>query len=230
MYWDASRANLEQAERWSIQALERGPNLADAHASRGLALTLTGNYENAEHEFRQAIALNPKLFEAHYLYARALVQQGRLVEAIESYREASRVRPEDFQSGFLMDGLLRKLGRDAEADAEIQEAVDRVRRHVDLNPDDARAFYLGAGGLFRLGLKDEALEWGRRAIAIDPTDPSVLYNTACLEAISGGHERAIELLEQAVQHGFSNREWVENDPDFDILRNSPRYQALMRRM
>ncbi|MFL5507861.1 MAG: protein kinase domain-containing protein [Gemmatimonadales bacterium] len=230
MYWDASRANLEQAERWSLQALERGPNLADAHASRGLALTLTGNYEDAEHEFRQAIALNPKLFEAHYLYARALVQQGRVEEAVQSYREAARVRPEDFQSGFLMDGLLRKLGRDAEADAAVREAVERVRRHVDLNPDDARAFYLGAGGLVRLGLRDEAQEWARRALAIDPADPSVLYNLACFEAVCGAHERAIDLLEQAVQHGFGNREWVENDPDFDILRDSPRYQALMQRM
>jgi len=57
-----------------------------------------------------------------------------------------------------------------------------------------------------------------------------LYNLACFEAVCGAHERAIDLLEQAVQHGFGNREWVENDPDFDILRDSPRYQTLMQRM
>ena len=42
-YWDASAANLEQAESASRKALELAPELAEAHAARGFALTLGGN-------------------------------------------------------------------------------------------------------------------------------------------------------------------------------------------
>jgi serine/threonine protein kinase/Flp pilus assembly protein TadD len=230
MYWDASRSNLEQAESYSARALELAPDLAEAHASRGLALTLSKQYAEAGHEFEQAIALNPNLYEAHYLYARALFQQGRHEQAAEAYREAWRVRPEDYQAPLLMDSALRQLGRDAEANARTRDAINLARRHLELNPDDARALYLGATGLMLLGDTAEAIDWSRRALAIDPTDSGVLYNVACVHAIADEGERAIDLLEQAVQAGFGHREWLENDSDLDRLRGNPRFEALLRKL
>src|SRR5256714_12492231 len=48
-------------------ALENG--LAEAHASRGLALSLEQRYDEAMAEFQKAIALHPNSFEGHYFYA-----------------------------------------------------------------------------------------------------------------------------------------------------------------
>ena len=86
MYWDGSHANLESADAYSRKALELGPELAEAHASRGLALSLSKRYPEAEREFATAIRLNPKLFEAHYFFARALFQQGKYAEAVRAVR------------------------------------------------------------------------------------------------------------------------------------------------
>ena len=98
MYWDASKANLEGADSYSRKALELGPEVAEAHASRGLALSLSKRYAEADLEFETAIRLNPKLFEAHYLFGRASFQQGKYPDAVQHYEEASRVRPEDYQA------------------------------------------------------------------------------------------------------------------------------------
>ena len=49
----------------SAKALALDDRLAEAHASRGLALSLTHRYEQATEEFERAIALDPNLFEAH---------------------------------------------------------------------------------------------------------------------------------------------------------------------
>src|ERR1041384_4528761 len=54
MYWDGSKANLEAADQGSRKALELGPDLAEAHASRGFALTLSRQYEEARREFETA--------------------------------------------------------------------------------------------------------------------------------------------------------------------------------
>src|SRR5438876_4151752 len=48
------------------KALALDPKLAEAHASRGVALSAGQRYDEAKAEFEQAIALNSNLFEAHY--------------------------------------------------------------------------------------------------------------------------------------------------------------------
>lgn len=230
MYWDGSRANLEGADNHSKKALELGPELAEAHASRGLALSLSKRSEEAEREFQTAIRLNPKLFEAHYFFARALFQQGKYTDAVGHYQEASRVRPEDYQTAFLVVPSLRSLNRGAEAEATLRRGVQLAEKHLELNPDDARALYLSAGALMQLGERQRGLEWGGRALALDPEDSGVLYNVACVYALGGQPDEALGCLEKAIENGFGHRAWLENDSDFDSIRALPRFQQLLERL
>src|SRR5512135_11005 len=230
MYWDASKANLEGADAYSSKALELAPELAEAHASRGFAVSLSRRYDEARREFETAIRLNPRLYEAHYLYARACFQEGHLEEAVRHYEEASRVRPEDYQAVLLMQSPLNGLGRKAEAQAALRRGLQVAEKHLELNPDDARALYLGAGALVQLGERERGLEWARRAFGIAPEDSGVLYNVACVYGLVGQTDDAIGCLEKAVQNGFGHREWLENDSDLDALRGDPRFEALRRKL
>ncbi len=230
MYWDGSRANLESADSASRKALDLDPELAEAHASRGFAVSLSRQHAEARTEFETALRLNPKLYEAHYLYARACFQEGKLEEAVQHYQDAARVRPEDYQALLLMQGPLTRLGRRAEVEATLRQGLRVAEKHLELNPDDARALYLGAGALVQLGERDRGLEWTKRASAIDPEDPGVLYNVACSYAQLAQADEAITCLQKAVQNGFGHREWLENDSDLDSLRNDPRFQALLKKL
>ncbi|MGH7701501.1 MAG: protein kinase domain-containing protein, partial [Gemmatimonadales bacterium] len=230
MYWDASRANLEQADSYSRKALELAPDLAEAHASRGQAVSLSQRYEEAEREFETAIRLNPNQFEAHYFYAQALFQQGKYELAVSQYQEASRVRPEDYQSVLLVVPSLRSLGRRAEADAAIRRGIQLAERHLEFNPDDARALLLGAGALILLGECGKSADWVARALALDPEDSGVLYNATCVYALGGETDQAIECLGQAIQKGFGDRAWLDSDSDLDSLRQDSRFQTLLRKL
>lgn len=70
------------------RALQLDAGLAEAHASRGLALSLCERYQEAMAELDQALALDSNLFEAHYFYARAFLTQGKLVEAATHFERA----------------------------------------------------------------------------------------------------------------------------------------------
>jgi TolB-like protein/Flp pilus assembly protein TadD len=230
MYWDASKANLEGADTYTRRALELGPEVAEAHASRGLALSLSKRYQEADQEFETAIRLNPNLYEAHYFYGRALFQQGKYADVVRCYAEAARVRPEDYQTRILAVPSLRRLGRTAEAEAMLRQGVELAQKHVELNPDDARALVLGGGVLMQIGEPAKALEWAERGIAVDPEDSSVLYNVACIYALGGKPQEALDCLDKAVRNGFGHREWLENDSDLDSLRQDPRFEALLKRL
>ena len=50
----------------SRKALELDAALAEAHAARGLAVSLEKKYDEAAKEFERAIELNPHFFFYHY--------------------------------------------------------------------------------------------------------------------------------------------------------------------
>jgi adenylate cyclase len=230
MYWDASKANLEDADAYSRKALELGLELAEAHASRVFAVSLRRQDDEARREFETAIRLNPKLYEAHYFDARACMPEGKLEEAVRHYEDAARARPKDYQAWILMQARLYMLGRREDGGAAIRTGLDVAERHLELNPDDARALYLGASALILLGDLARGRDWIERALAIDPDDPSVLYNAACGYALLGEPDAAISCLEKAVQNGFGHREWLENDSTLDSLRVNPRFEAVRRKL
>jgi Flp pilus assembly protein TadD len=226
-YWDSSKVILEGAETYSRKALELAPDLAEAHVSRGLALSYSKRYEEAEREFEFALRLDPKLFEAHYLYGRARFEQGKNAEAAQLFEEASRLRPDDYQAPVFRWQALVALGKKADAEACHRQALQVLERHVELNPEDSRALNLGGVVLARGGRGEQAREWVKRALAIDPEDSWMLYNTACFYAVQGERDEAIKCLEHALELGFGHRQWIEHDSDLDSLRDHHRFQALL---
>jgi non-specific serine/threonine protein kinase len=230
-YADSSESNLVDADEASRKALELDPDLAEAHASRGLSLSLGKNFDEAAVELEAAARLNPRLFEAYYFHARNCAQQGQHEKAAELFAKASEVRPEDYQCPAFVVQSLVGAGASPERIVEAaKRSIEIIERHVELNPDDARALYLGATSQIRIGQRERGLEWGRRALAIDPGDPMILYNVACVFSQGGEVEQALRMLERAVEHGFGHKAWIENDSDFDPLRKDPRFGELLAKM
>jgi TolB-like protein/Tfp pilus assembly protein PilF len=229
IYWGSNREHLEQAEAASEKALALDPDSAEAHAARGLAVSLSKRYDEAEHEFTVATRLNPNLFEPYYFNARACFQNGEFERAVQLFERAASIR-DDYQAHFFAAQSYAAMGRDSAAALGYRRALDATRRHLDLNPDDARAVTIGAVSLCRLGDKQLGLEWAQRAVAIDPEDAGVSYNVACLFALEGRHAEALGYLEDAVKGGFWHREWADKDPDLDSLRDHPRFKALIQNL
>jgi TolB-like protein/Tfp pilus assembly protein PilF len=228
MYAESSVSHRVQAEAASRLALELDPNLAQAHASRGLALSLSKRYEEAEKAFEAAIRLDPNLFEAYYFYARDSLAQGNMEKAVSSFEAACRVRPEDYQSPALLAQAYIGLGRKEEAIKAKWRALDLIETHLERNPEDARALYLGAAGLIELGKKEQGLEWARRALAMGPDDALILYNVACVYSHAHELDLALECLEKSISRGMAHKEWIAHDSDLDPLRDNPRFIALLK--
>ena len=53
------------------------------------------------------------------------------------------------------------------------------------------------------------------------------YNRACLDAICGNIDQAIELLRTALENKQTYVDWVLHDPDLDSLRDDERFKQLI---
>ncbi|HZJ01226.1 MAG TPA: protein kinase [Gemmatimonadaceae bacterium] len=226
-YYHASKENLDRAMSASKRALELSPHLAEAHASRGLAVSLTGQFDVAEREFQEAMRLDPKSFEAAYFYGRACNAVGKFAEAAKWFERAVTVRPDDFAAQNLLANCYGALGRVDDATSAMRRTYDAARKHLELNPDNPRALYMGALALRGLGEPEKALDWNRRAQRMEPDDPSVLYNVACVYAQLSIPDKAIDALSTAIDNGFGHWQWIEHDTDLDSLRNRPDFIALL---
>ncbi len=228
-YWESSDTHLRLAEAAGARAVELAPELAETHVARAVALSLNRRHDDADIEFQAALHRKPNLFEAHYHYSRHYRTQGRFEEAARWFESSSALRPEDYSIPALLSSVYVGLGRDDEARAAQQRALALSERRLKLVPDDERALYLGAGSLSSLGDSSRAREWAKRAVAMEPDDSAVLYNVACVYALLGLKDSAVDCLESAVKNGFGHWEWIEHDSDFESLRSHPRFQALVKR-
>ncbi|HYN80736.1 MAG TPA: protein kinase [Gemmatimonadaceae bacterium] len=228
-YFDATPANLARAESASRRAVELAPELAEAHASRGLALSLSSGFDEAEKEFQTAMRLDPKSFEAAYFYARACAAQGKAEEAAKWFERAIAVRPDDFAALTLLADIYKGIGRSEDSIRAARRGYDAARKHLELNPDNPRALYMGAADLTYLGESEKSREWNRRALAMEPDDPSVLYNIACNFAQEGQAEEAIAALGKAIDHGFGHWKWIDHDGSIDAIRAHSGFAALLKR-
>jgi hypothetical protein len=119
-----------------------------------------------------------------------------------------------------------EAGRSAEASAAIHSAVDRLRRSVELTPNDADAQALFANALIGLAfttpdgfraVRDELTRARRKAVELGPTNPRVVLMDAGMvfgspPAAGGSQEKGVQRWLQAIELFESEARTVSPSP------------------
>ena len=89
--------------------------------------------------------------------------------------------------------------------------------------------YNGVGVTYRMRNDlGKALDWYKKALAIDPDFGDAYYNMACVYALQGEKEMALRYLQIAALNGYATADGMDHDPDLESLREEKAYQALVR--
>jgi adenylate cyclase len=218
----------------STKALALAPNLAEAHASKGLALYWTGHPEDATIALERAIELDSELFEAHFWYAEACRSAGRYDRAAGLFERAAELRPTDYIGLNLLADSYSWLGLHEQSLSAAQRGVARVEAALAENPDNSRALSWGASTLVVLGEYLRADEWAKRAVTLSPYDFVVRYVAACAYAGMGKPDAALECLEFIFSHVPRARRvvlgWANTDSQLLLIRDRPDFRAFIKRL
>jgi tetratricopeptide (TPR) repeat protein len=98
---------------------------------------------------------------------------------------------------------------------------------VDGDPDNGLAWFRLGTCHGNLGNWDEAANAWRKADALGVAPRRIKFDLARAEARVGDGDRAIELLDVAVDAGFSDVESLKDDPALESVRHAPMFPALV---
>lgn len=229
-FLEADAQYAAKAMEASERALQLDPESAEAHASRGLALYINKRAAEAEQHFETAILISTNAFEPYFLYGACLSSQRDYLKATRLYLRAAEISPADYLPLIYLAQAYSAMGRKEDEMQVRRRAIVLIQQALEVNPDDARARYMGAANFATMGDKAKALEWADLALQSSSDEPMVYYNAACTFAVLDERERAIELLERAVELGWGDRAWMENDSDLTSLHETAGFQALLARL
>ncbi len=136
---------------------------------------------------------------------------------------------------FLAAQVYRLIPKPEKAHAEYEHALEIAQRALEESPQDAARHALMGLIYAGLGHKEEALRAGNRALELLPESkdamdsPILVTSMARIYAITGDAEKAIDLLQHLLQipAGLTVHE-IRMDPTWDILREHPRFQRLIK--
>jgi adenylate cyclase len=218
----------------STKALELAPNMAEAHASRGMALYVAGRAEEVPAPFERAIQLDPLLFGAHFFYAVNCKDRGEFDRAAALFERAAELRFDDFASLTLLANVYEAQGRYELSRETARRSLIRIESTLNQRPDAAEVLGVGAATLVYLGQQKRAVEWAKRSVSLEPGNFTIRYNAACTYAVTGDADAALEHLEYLYEHVPRARLWllkiITTDPQMNPLRSRADFQEFMKRL
>ena len=221
----AGDGGLAAAER----ALSLDPNLAEAHAARGRVLTGDGRHDEALREIEIALRLDPESYEVNRAAGDCYHSLRRFAEAIPYYEKAADGMEAEYSIAGMLVSCYKAIGDVERSRRAAQRSLTRAEKVVALEPDNGSAMSTIVAALAALGEVERAKEWIERATLLDPDNRNMRYNFACTLVMElHEFEAAIDLLAPVFEIMRPDAlNWTRIDPDLDLIRDHPRFKALL---
>jgi Flp pilus assembly protein TadD, contains TPR repeats len=155
-----------------------------------------------------------------------LYQLDRSKEAAVWFRRVLEINPNDTSA-------LNLLGQALDADGKFQEAVSCLKEAIKIDTEYALGYYdLGVILSRKKDGRAGAMRCFKKALSLplrEPFSAYAIYSIACLHALAGRKKEAFDSLEQALERGYPNRKYIDEDKDLDGIRRDARFTEMMKK-
>jgi serine/threonine-protein kinase len=227
--YDEARSVVEEA-------IPLGPTYLGNTETRVMALLGQGNLAAA----RAAVANPPEGVDlpAFVAYISNIYDLYWVLDR-DQLELAKRLRPSAFDGdvgvwGLLLAEISAMEGDRRRAAVYADSAVTAFEQQLQASPEDPqRNVLLGLAQAYA-GRKDAAIRLGLRGVSLSPVSvdaqvgPYYLHQLARIYILTGEPDKAIDQLEALLRMPYwLSPAWLRIDPNFDPLRNNPRFKRLV---
>ena len=235
------------------QAIALDPHYIDPVYGLGILYSAQlGDYEQAVAAFERGLRHNPENAFLTANLGSTYARMGRIDEAMATLQQANALDP---ANGFVQSWLSmlylhcnryddaiaacqreieladahsphRLLGLIYAARGQTQAAMAELEQAIALEAEDYEARAALAKLYRSVGRQREADEELAGANALAQADHAE-YGQACVAVMNGDVERALALLQVALDKGLVQPGWVRIDPEFAFIQGDARFQALI---
>lgn len=254
----APRVGFEKAKLSALCALQIDKRSAEAHTSMAYThLHYSWDWQSAEHEFKQALAISPNYAHAHHWYSHLLAAVGRVDESLAESRKLIELDPFDlinnvhlswhhymarefpaaiseaqrtlamekrFHWGYFFAGLA------LDAAGDHRDALKHLRTSLELS-GQSTVMLAALGHAYGTAHKHDA---ARKVLTqlgeLSQTRYISSYEIALIHIALGEHDRALDLLDMAVEERSGWLPYLLNDVRLDPLRSTARFATLTARV
>lgn len=137
---------------------------------------------------------------------------------------AKRTTPPSADNTYPPGSVIGFLAERSQLDFE----VEFFGKLIAAVPDFTEVLHVQAANLTTKGRLKDGLAVDQQLVAVRPTDPTAHYNLACRYALLKEADQAIGSLRKAVELGYRDFGFIEQDHDLDSIRKDPRFRQLMK--
>jgi tetratricopeptide (TPR) repeat protein len=203
------------------KAIEHNPNYADARAFYSHLLLVTGRPEEGISQMERALQLDPLNGLYRALYGADLMWIRRYDDAIVQAKLALRTAPRIPISYCVLWHVYSLKGLLKEA-LSAAKGCDRSYANLDIDRVLDRGYAEGGYTLAMRRMAEALVAYSRKSNVL-PTDIADYYLPA------GEKAQALDWLEKGFETRDPNMPYL-GVPSYDILRDDPRFRALLHRM
>lgn len=211
------------------RALALDSGLAEAHAVKAQLLLLDGDADAAAAEVAIALDQNPESYEVNRSGGRLSYQLHQYEDAIRFYEKAASLIEADLNSAFMLISSYTAMHNVEGMRRAAKKTLERSAAILAHDQNNLVVTSYSAYALAALGDGERAKNRMNRALLIDPDDFNMRYNFACaLSMHLKDKEAALEMLGPLFETiTDTTLPYAKADPDLDLLRDDPRYQAML---
>jgi serine/threonine protein kinase/tetratricopeptide (TPR) repeat protein len=193
-------------------------NLAAAYLDEGEAK----DYPQAEAALKKSIELSPSYF-AYSNLAFLYVNEKRYAESAAMSEKALKLNDKDYLVWANLANAYQAMNENDKFEAARDHTITLLEQAVKLKPEDAIVQASLASLYSEKGLREKAIPRVQAALTRAPDDPNVLELAGETYENLGDRHHALELVERAVQHGYSLQDLKET-PELKNLLSDPNFR------
>jgi tetratricopeptide (TPR) repeat protein len=203
------------------RAIELKSNYAIGFYSRGFTYAVLGKHELALADYTRALELDPNMASAYTNRGNAFANLNDYKAALADFNRSLELDPNLAQAYYNRGTMYAKINDPLSALADFTRAVE-------LDPNLVRAYNNRGLMYVKLGDYPAALADYTRALELDPNHAGAIYNVACLYSLQNDVQQACIWLRKAIAMSDEYVNMLQTDSDFDAIRDTPEFQALMQ--